>query len=67
MRGRGRRGGTITGFLMSVKQGFLYPAASSQFFFFFKDAAPFSRLEIKQFLFKTTCYICTGNFRGYEK
>ena len=35
MRGRGRRGGTITGFLMSVKQGFLYPAASSQFFFFF--------------------------------
>ena len=49
MRGRGGKGSTITGFLMSAKQGFLYPAASSQFYFiFFKDAAPFSRLEIKQ-------------------
>ena len=48
MRGRGGKGNTITGFLMSAKQGFLYPAASSQFFFFFKDAAPFSTLEIKQ-------------------
>ena len=36
MRGRGGRGGTLTGFLMSAKQGFLYPAASSQFFFFSK-------------------------------
>ena len=49
MRGRGGKGSTITGFLMSAKQGFFYPAASSQFFFFFfKDAAPFSRLKIKQ-------------------